>query len=86
MHVIQTEKPDQTSKPPPSPPARAVRLKTLADCRRAGATCYNLLLKQKITESEARARGYLLQIISGLITTADLEQRIAKIEKSLEKR
>jgi len=85
MHVVSTEKPDQTSDsttPPPTP--RAVRLKTLADCRRAGAKTFNLLLKQQITESEARARGYLLQILSGLITQGDIEDRLKKLENSME--
>ncbi len=85
MHVVSTEKPEKTDNSttiPPSP--RAVRLKTLADCRRAGAKTFNLLLKQQITESEARARGYLLQILSGLITQGDIEARLKTLEESME--
>lgn len=72
---------DSTRTPPPQ---RAVRLKTLSDLRRFGAITINQLRRGEITESVARAYGYLLSIMSGLIQTSDLEVRIARLEKELD--
>jgi hypothetical protein len=81
MQVLKAAKSTQGKDLAGNPPPRAARLKTLADCRRAGATTFNLLLRNEITESEARVRGYLLQILSSLITQSDIEARLKILEE-----
>ena len=84
MHVVKSKDPDQTDNSTTPPTIRAVRLKTLADVRRFGSRVVNQLIRKEITESEARAYGYLLSIMSGVIKDSDIEDRLKALEKSME--
>ena len=62
-----------------------IRLKNLLDVRRFLARVLNDLDANRIQESKAKALGYLCSIMKDIIRDSDLEQRIAKLEKEIEK-
>lgn len=62
-----------------------IRLKNLLDVRRFLARVLNDLDANRIQESKAKALGYLCSIMKDIIRDSDLEQRITKLEKEIEK-
>ncbi|MFW6052966.1 MAG: hypothetical protein ACOC8I_03550 [Desulfosalsimonas sp.] len=61
------------------------RLKDLNDCRRYLANLVNRLESGEVEPSTAGKCGYLTNILIGCIKDSDLEQRLEKIEKQLER-
>ncbi|MBU1002097.1 MAG: hypothetical protein KKE73_06205 [Proteobacteria bacterium] len=57
-----------------------VRVRTAADLRRFLARIINELRTGTITAGDARAYGYLAQVMSGILTASDLEARIEALE------
>jgi hypothetical protein len=64
--------------------AKNYRLKTATDVRRYLAKVLNRLEAGELTDTEAKSRGYLAQIMSKVIETSDLEQRVDQLERAQE--
>jgi len=62
-----------------------VRFKTLLDVRRFLARVCNDLDRNNIGESKARTFGYLCAVMRDIIKDSDLETRVLRLEKELEK-
>jgi len=62
------------------------RLNTLNDVRRFLSAVTNDLNDDKITESKAKALGYLCSILQQIIQNSDLENRVAKLEEEFGKK
>ena len=65
---------------------RRIGLTRLADLRRFGARVVNMLHTGEIDENRARAFGYLLSTMAGIIKESELETRLAELEKLVEQR
>jgi hypothetical protein len=63
-----------------------IRFKSLCDIRRFLARTLNDLDGDTINESKARTLGYLCSVMRDIIKDSDLEARVLKLEKELEKR
>ncbi len=63
----------------------AIRFKTLADIRRFMGRICNDLDADKIEEGKARTLGYLCSVLRDIIKDSDLEARISKLEREVEK-
>ena len=63
-----------------------VHLNDLGSCRRYMARVINMLDEGQISGEEARDRGYCIKIISDLIKSEDLEQRVEELEKLADER
>ena len=61
----------------------ARRLKKMSDIRRALASIVNKTERDEIDLVKAGKLGYLLQILSRVAESSELESRITKIEKTL---
>jgi hypothetical protein len=64
----------------------AIRFKTLVEIRRFLARTLNALDADKIPEGKARAIGYLCSVMRDIIKDSDLEARVLKLEREMEKR
>lgn len=62
-----------------------VRMKSLTDIRRFLARVLNDLDRNLIQESKARTLGYLCAVMRDVIKDSDLEIRVAKLEREMEK-
>lgn len=63
---------------------RAYRLKTIGDVSHCLSKTVNELRRGEIDVIEARARGYLLNILLAAIKDSEIEQRLAALEKAIE--
>lgn len=70
--------------PPPIPCKR--RLNTAQDVRTFLADLVNRANRGEVDTATAKCIGYLLQILNGVISTSDLEQRLAALEDAKEQR
>ena len=87
--TVQCERaPTTATVPGPTPGGmvskRRIGLTRLADLRRFGARVVNMLHQGEIDENRARAFGYLLSTLSGIIKDSDLEARLTALEKAAE--
>lgn len=87
--TVQCERaPATATVPGPNPGGmvskRRIGLTRLADLRRFGARVVNMLHTGEIDENRARAFGYLLSTLSGIIKDGDLEARLTALEKAAE--
>jgi len=62
-----------------------VRMKSLTDVRRFMARVINDLDDSRIIESKARTLGYLCSVLRDIIRYSDLEERILKLEREVER-
>ena len=62
-----------------------IRLKSLLDIRRFMARTINDLDADKIVESKARTLSYACSVLRDIIKDSDLESRVKKLEKEIEK-
>lgn len=62
-----------------------IRLKSLGDIRRFMARIANDLDGNRIQESKARTLGYLCSVMRDIIKDSDLESRVLKLEREIEK-
>lgn len=62
-----------------------IRLKSLGDIRRFMARVLNDLDCEKISETKARTLGYLCSVLRDVVKDSDLEARVLKLEKEMEK-
>lgn len=76
---------DLSTPPPGGTRKTAIRFKSLADIRRFMARVLNDLDADKIVESKARTLGYLSSVLRDVIKDSDLESRVLKLEKEMEK-
>lgn len=60
------------------------RLKTLSDLRRWMADAGNRLERGEIDTNQARCISYMCSVMSGIIQTGDLEQRVEALEQKRE--
>lgn len=61
------------------------RLKSLSDIRRYLAGLINDVRNEDIDSAMAGKLGYLLNILRGVVTDSELEERVAKLEKEANK-
>lgn len=61
------------------------RLKTMSDIRRYLACLINETRNEEIDSAMAGKLGYLLNILRGVVTDSELEQRVKKLEIEIEK-
>ena len=61
------------------------RLKTISDLRRYTANLVNETRSGLVEPSLAGRLGFLLNILKGIISDSDLEQRIKKLEEEVKK-
>ena len=62
-----------------------VRLEDMQGVRRLMARTINLLLDGELAEDRAKAIGYLCNIMTSIIKTSELENRLTDIEEALAK-
>ena len=62
---------------------RAVRFKTIGDVSQFLGRTLNELKRGEIDINEARARGYLCNVLLSALKDSELEKRIEEIEKKL---
>ena len=62
-----------------------IRLKSLLDIRRFMARVLNDLDANRIQESKARTLGYLCSVLRDVVKDSDLETRVTKLEREMEK-
>ncbi len=68
----------------PAPPSRVrVKLVTAEDCRRELARLYREARGKRMDVADASRLANMLQIMSRLIETSDLEDRIHEVEEAL---
>ena len=60
------------------------RLKKIEDIRRLLADSLNKFIGQELSVDEMRCLSYSCNVLSGIITQSDLEDRLEKLEKTLE--
>ena len=65
---------------------RAYRLNSIGDVSHCLKRTINELRRQEIDVAEARARGYLLNILLDAIKEKDFEQRIQAMEEKLQEK
>lgn len=89
MAEKSTKKP-ATSRAPPSgqelPPSRLrLKLTTAEDCRRELARLYREARGKRLDVADASRLANILQLLSRLIETSDLESRILALEEATKK-
>lgn len=62
--------------------ARKYRLKTAGNIRAYLSNVINRLEAGELDEGAAKARGYLAQLMSKVIESSDLEQRVQALEEN----
>lgn len=62
------------------------RFGTLSDLRRYLGQVLNQLDSGELTEVQAKARGYLIGVLAGIIKDSDLESRLAALEAAVGER
>ena len=68
------------------PSKRPIRLHTAADARRFLAKLSNGVFRNQIDSAKAARIGYLIGILLKTIETADIERRLAELEKAIAER
>lgn len=63
---------------------RKRRLKTLQDLRRWLADAANRLERGEIEAAHARCITYMASVMSGIISSGDIEARLEKLEQEIE--
>ncbi len=74
---------------PPPTPAKAmarIRLQTLSDVAKEYRKLYREARAGTISTAEASKLGYILNMLAGILTASDLEERLAKLEIEKPKR
>ena len=74
--------------PPPHPakPMARIRLQTLGDVAKEYRKLYREARAGTLSTAEASKLGYLLNMLAGILTASDLEERLAKLETDKPKR
>lgn len=62
------------------------RFGTLSDLRRYLGTVLNQLDSGELTEVQAKARAYIIGILSSIIKDSDLESRLAALEQTVQEK
>lgn len=70
----------------PAKPMGRIRLQSLSDVAKEYRKLYREARAGTISTAEASKLGYLLNMLAGILTASDLEQRLAAIEADKGKR
>ncbi len=57
------------------------RFRSLSDIRRELADIINQLKADKLSESKAKALGYLLNIMRGVMESSEIEDKLSNLER-----
>lgn len=66
-----------------APPAPRIDLSNYRDLRLEMARVYRLFDQRQMSESDAKARHYMLSTLAGLIKATETEQRLEAIERAM---
>lgn len=72
--------------PPPAKPMARLRLQNLSDIAKEYRKLYREARAGTLSTAEASKLGYLLNMLAGLLTASDLEDRLATLESDKVKR
>lgn len=72
--------------PPPAKPMARLRLNSLSDVAKEVRKLYRESRAGTLALSDATKLAYLLNMLAGILTASDLEQRLAKLETDKPKR
>lgn len=72
--------------PPPAKPMARLRLNSLSDVAKEVRKLYRESRAGTLALSDATKLAYLLNMLAGILTASDLEERLAKLETEKPKR
>lgn len=81
--ALPRKNPDSSSTPPPAPvakPMTRIRLSNLSDVAKEVRKLYREARAGTLATAEATKLAYLLNMLAGILTASDLEERLAALE------